>query len=503
MSGGGARFATYDVPSIRVNFSRATVAEQSNAAHELPEAAEHGAWSVADEDGVVRVGELGHMSRVMCVAVAPRSACMVATGDVHGVVTLWHAQSGRELFRVALCVDDARRTFSCTDVQWSGDESVVVVGGVAGLRSVWSRVDDACAVTVAPIVVVDVASGTVACQLDDGHASEVWSVRCVDVCGLRCVVSAGEDGRVLRWQLAADYAALVKKTVLVDEDLAANAAFCIAFVPDCANKYALVATDNSLTLFDVQHCFAVQRFNNLYSHMCSFVAFLPSASVRLPLDATATTAADDDASAGRRVRRCAPFEWFLVTAGLEATDDYAQKLSKAAAAVPLNERPPPNPVRPSCAHMRRLSAPSTTEGDWTLEEVHEYAPHGYEATHFPMRMFGDSLHLYLPCDSGHVVVVDTDAPVLARHDANFVDLTPLIGSDAVRANERHALHRQAARLARTPYAAVRTGTAVRGILKPPNPTGEPVHDIAGNALLQRLYVAQGKSVAVFERAPTH
>ena len=211
---GGARFATYDVPNIRVNFSRATVAEQSNEAAEAPETAEQGAWSVANEDGggggVVRVGELGHMSRVMCVAVAPRTACMVATGDVHGVVTLWHAQSGRELFRVALCVDDARRTFSCTDVQWSGDESVVVVGGVAGLRSVWSRVDDACAVTVAPIVVIDVASGTVVCQLDDGHASEVWSVRCVYVCGLRCVVSAGEDGRVLRWQLAANYAALCR-----------------------------------------------------------------------------------------------------------------------------------------------------------------------------------------------------------------------------------------------------------------------------------------------------
>ena len=107
----------------------------------------------------------------------------------------------------------------------------------------------------------------------------------------------------------------------------------------------------------------------------------------------------------------------------------------------------------------------------------------------------------MPTDNGHVVVVDADACVVPRDDvANFVDLTQLIASDAVRANERHALVRQTARLARTPYAPVRTGTAVRGILKPLFNTGEPVHDVAGNAMLQRLYVAQGKAIAVFARA---
>lgn len=489
-----SRFATFDVPAVRINFARASVAEASDSNNNNNNDNNNNNGNNSDDDpnvlqcdeGLVRVGELSHTSRVMCIAVAPRSACMVASGDALGVVRLFHATSGQELWSVALCQDDAERTFSCSDVQWSSDESVIVVAGVAGLRAAWSRVDRCCGVSVAPIFVLDVASGSVLCRLDDGHVSEVWSVRCVDVCGLRCVVSAGEDGRVMRWQLAANYGALVKKTVLVDQDLTANAAFCLAFVPDCANKYAFVATDNSLTLFDVQHCFAVQRFNNLYTHMCSFVAFVPaSAAARLPPG----------------VRRCRALEWLLVTAGLEATDDYAVKLSRAAAAVPLDQRPPPTPVRPSCAHLRRLSAPTTTEGDWSLEELHEYAPHGYEATRFPMRAHVDAQHLFLPTDNGHVVVVDADACVVPRDDvANFVDLTQLIASDAVRANERHALARQTARLARTPYAPVRTGTAVRGILKPLFNTGEPVHDVAGNAMLQRLYVAQGKAIAVFARA---
>jgi hypothetical protein len=414
---------------------------------------------------------------------------MIASGDECGVVRVWHAESGRMLSEMCIGRDDAARTFGVCDLQWSDDESVLVVCGVAGDRTVWSRVDDRNQVTRAPIVVIDVATSTVLCTLDDGHASEVWSVRCVDVCGLRCVVSAGEDGKVMRWQLAANYASLVKKTVLIDQDLTADSAFCIAFAPDCANKYAVVATDNAVTLYDVQHCFAVQRFNNLYTHMCSFVAFAPP-TVPLPPRAD-----------GSAVRRCNELEWFLVTSGLEATDDYAVKQSRATANLPVDQRPPATPVRPSCAHMWRLSAPTSNEGDWSLEELHEYAPHGYEATHFPMRCHVDAAHLYLPCDSGHVVVVDTDAPVVPRDDAErFVDLTRLIGASANRANEHHAVERQSARLSRTPYSAVLTGTAVRAILKPDATNGvvARAQAIAANAVLQRLYVAQGRAVGVFQ-----
>lgn len=412
---------------------------------------------------------------------------MIASGDECGVVRVWHAESGRQLSELCIGRDDAARTFGVCDLQWSDDESVLVVCGIAGDRAVWSRVDDSNQVTRAPILILDVANAAVLCSLDDGHASEVWSVRCVDVCGLRCVVSAGEDGKVMRWQLAANYASLVKKTVLIDQDLAADAAFCIAFAPECANKYALVATDNAVTLYDVQHCFAVQRFNNLYTHMCSFVAFAPP-TVSLPPRADGTA-----------VRRCNDLEWFVLTSGLEATDDYAVRQSRAAANVPPEQRPPATPVRPSCAHMWRLSAPTSNEGDWSFEELHEYAPHGYEATHFPMSCHVDSAHVYLPCDQGHVVAVDTDARVVPREDAeHFVDLTRLLGASATRANEQHAVERQSARLSRTPYSAVLTGTAVRAILKPDaSNVGTHARAIAANAVLQRVYVAQGRGVAVF------
>jgi hypothetical protein len=490
------RMASFDTPSIRVNFSRQTVLEQQATQVALQQQRQlNAAWSAAPlslQRPLARVGALAHPALVTSVAVSPSSASMVASGDECGVVRVWHAESGRMLSEMCIGRDDAARTFGVSDLQWSDDESVLVVCGVAGDRTVWSRVDDANQVTRAPIVVIDVASSTVLCTLDGGHASEVWSVRCVDVCGLRCVVSAGEDGKVMRWQLAANYAALVKMTVLIDQDLAADSAFCIAFAPDCANKYAVVATDNAVTLYDVQHCFAVQRFNNLYTHMCSFVAFAPP-TVSLPLRAD-----------GSPLRRCNDLEWFLVTSGLEATDDYAVKQSRAAANVPPEQRPPATPVRPSCAHMRRLSAPTSNEGDWSLEELHEYAPHGYEATHFPMRCHVDGAHLYLPCDSGHVVVVATDAPVVPRDDAErFVDLTRLIGASATRANEQHAVERQSARLARTPYSAVATGTAVRAILKPDaGGVGTRAQSIAANAVLQRLYVAQGRAVSVFGAAPS-
>jgi hypothetical protein len=84
----------------------------------------------------------------------------------------------------------------------------------------------------------------------DGHLEEILCVRVVYFKSEHYLLSCGQDGRIFKWQMNADFSALKKGVSAgqIFDDEQSSMVFSLAVVPQCGSRYFLGACDDGLKL---------------------------------------------------------------------------------------------------------------------------------------------------------------------------------------------------------------------------------------------------------------
>eukprot|EP01134_Creolimax_fragrantissima_P008429 CFRG8429T1 len=194
---------------------------------------------------------------------------ILAVAGTFGDVTLWDLSTQTMLSRLY----DKEQMAECINesyvVRFSPDSRTVFMAGGCRDRRAWCPVDEDNIIRQAAIKVFDTVSGDLVCTLDGGHTEEILHFVLTTFKGVNHIISAGQDGTIIVWEMDDDWRSSQKKYIMTDA--VTTMAFHIAIVPNCANRFFLAACDGTVRLYDLESKKLLKSFGKLFELYCDCV----------------------------------------------------------------------------------------------------------------------------------------------------------------------------------------------------------------------------------------
>ncbi|KAJ2781526.1 hypothetical protein GGI15_003198 [Coemansia interrupta] len=281
--------------------------------------------------------------------------------------------------------------------QFTPNSEYIVVGGKLKDRKRWSEADEDNHILPCPLKVFNVLTGQVVARLD-GHSEEILCVKSVVYKGENYFVTTSQDGYIRRWHMDSNWIVLLGTDEV--EDGVTCMAFTVSFVPNTGNRFFVAATDDHVTLMDLERCKIVQRFDPIYSSYCDCGKFIelveePEFQARKPVkldddgdgDAESMVPEPAEASSSALPAPTGPYAYF-VTRGVELLDAEDNTVSS----------------RPNTCTLHRLVYPTDTDGKFMLQEVRRYHHDEYLSNSWLIRIASNGRYLLAPTLNGQVFV---------------------------------------------------------------------------------------------------
>ncbi|KAI8325369.1 WD40 repeat-like protein, partial [Martensiomyces pterosporus] len=246
--------------------------------------------------------------------------------------------------------------------QFTPNSEYLVVGGKLKDRKRWSEADEDNHILPCPLKIFNVLTGEVVARLE-GHSEEILCIKGVVFKGENYLVTTSQDGYIRRWHMDSDWVVLLDTKEITDG--VTCMAFTVSFLPNTGNRYFMAATDDHVTLMDLEQGVIVQRFDPIYS------------STRAPAADTSDTIA---APTG-------PHAYF-VTRGVELLDAEDNTVSS----------------RPNTCTLHRLVYPTEPNGKFALQEIRRYYHDEYLSNSWLIRIAANGRYLLAPTLNGQVFV---------------------------------------------------------------------------------------------------
>ncbi|KAJ2746248.1 hypothetical protein GGI20_001528 [Coemansia sp. BCRC 34301] len=279
--------------------------------------------------------------------------------------------------------------------QFSPNSEYLIVGGKLKDRKRWSEADEDNHIMPCPLKIFNVLTGDVVARLE-GHSEEILCVKSVVYKGENYYVTTSQDGYIRRWHMDSDWVVLLDSMEV--EDGVTCMAFTVSFLPNTGNRYFMAATDDHVTLMDLERCRIVQRFDPIYSSYCDCGKFIELVEEPLYQARKPVIVDDSDAGVGGSSRVAAaaitelpepagPFAYF-VTRGVELLDAEDNTVSS----------------RPNTCTLHRLVYPTDPDGRFELQEIRRYHHDEYLSNSWLIRLTSNGRYILAPTLNGHVFV---------------------------------------------------------------------------------------------------
>ncbi|KAJ2330958.1 hypothetical protein GGI00_003474, partial [Coemansia sp. RSA 2681] len=281
--------------------------------------------------------------------------------------------------------------------QFTPNSEYMIVGGKLKDRKRWSEADEDNHIMPCPLKIFNVLTGDVVARLE-GHSEEILCVKSVVYKGENYYVTTSQDGYIRRWHMDSDWIVLLDSMEV--EDGVTCMAFTVSFLPNTGNRYFMAATDDHVTLMDLERCMIVQRFDPIYSSYCDCGKFIelveePLYQARKPV---VVEDDEDDGGVGSSSRVAAavvtelpapvgPFAYF-VTRGVELLDAEDNTVSS----------------RPNTCTLHRLVYPTEPDGSFELQEIRRYHHDEYLSNSWLIRLASNGRYILAPTLNGQVFV---------------------------------------------------------------------------------------------------
>ncbi|KAJ2753642.1 hypothetical protein IWQ56_006590, partial [Coemansia nantahalensis] len=323
------------------------------------------------------------------MAISPDGS-MLATFGSSGSVHIWDTESFESL---ATLRDRSEPNIDEFFVgQFTPSAEYLVVGGKLKDRKRWSEADEDNHIMPCPLKIFNVVTGEVVARLE-GHAEEVLSIKSVVYKGENYLVTTSQDGYIRRWHMDSDWVVLLDTKEVTDG--VTCMAFTVSFVPNTGNRYFLAATDDHLTLMDLERCEIVQRFDPIYSSYCDCGKFIE------PLEEPVH---QHIGPSGSRLVEPAGQHAYFITRGVELLDAEDNTVSS----------------RPNTCTLHRLVYPTEPNGAFELQEVRRYHHEDYLSNSWLIRIASNGRYIAAPTLNGQVflfgIATGHVAGVLRDHD---------------------------------------------------------------------------------------
>lgn len=134
-------------------------------------------------------------------------------------------------------------------MQFTPDDSKLVVAGTLKNRHEFSEVDDDCKVEASPVKIFDLITSQLLAKLS-GHEEEIIALKLVRFNQQNYILTGSNDGRLIKWKMSADWSQCESHQLF--SDLSTNVVLSIAFVPDTGNKFFVIGGDDCIKVFDFE-----------------------------------------------------------------------------------------------------------------------------------------------------------------------------------------------------------------------------------------------------------
>ncbi|KAJ2007288.1 hypothetical protein GGI04_000593 [Coemansia thaxteri] len=287
--------------------------------------------------------------------------------------------------------------------QFTPNSEYLIVGGKLKDRKRWSEADEDNHIMPCPLKIFNVLTGDVVACLE-GHSEEILCIKSVVYKGENYYVTTSQDGYIRRWHMDSDWIVLLDSKEV--EDGVTCMAFTVSFVPNTGNRYFMAATDDHVTLMDMERCVIVQRFDPIYSSYCDCGKFieLVEEPVYQARQSAASASVDGSgvdeenhtaaAAAGSSNIHAAdlpepngPYAYF-VTRGVELLDAEDNTVSS----------------RPNTCTLHRLVYPTELDGSFELQEIRRYYHDEYLSNSWLIRLASNGRYILAPTLNGQVFV---------------------------------------------------------------------------------------------------
>ncbi|KAJ2018008.1 hypothetical protein IW146_004321 [Coemansia sp. RSA 922] len=293
--------------------------------------------------------------------------------------------------------------------QFTPNSEYLIVGGKLKDRKRWSEADEDNHIMPCPLKIFNVLTGDVVSRLD-GHSEEILCVKSVVYKGENYYVTTSQDGYIRRWHMDSDWVVLLDSKEVTDG--VTCMAFTVSFLPNTGNRYFMAATDDHVTLMDLEMCLIVQRFDPIYSSYCDCGKFIELVEEPLYQARKPVIAEDEEGTGEASSSRAAitslpeptgPFAYF-VTRGVELLDAEDNTVSS----------------RPNTCTLHRLVYPTESDGSFELQEIRRYYHDDYLSNSWLIRLASNGRYILAPTLNGQVfafsIATGQVTSVLRDHD---------------------------------------------------------------------------------------
>ncbi|KAJ1812607.1 hypothetical protein LPJ75_003567, partial [Coemansia sp. RSA 2598] len=280
--------------------------------------------------------------------------------------------------------------------QFTPNSEYIVVGGKLKDRKRWSEADEDNHILPCPLKVFNILTGKVVARLE-GHSEEILCIKSVVYKGENYFVTTSQDGYIRRWHMDSDWIVLIDSQEV--EDGVTCMAFTVSFVPNTGNRFFVAATDDHVTLMDLERCKIVQRFDPIYSSYCDCGKFIEPVDEPIYQSHKPANAEGDDemaleSSSAMASSSCAPEAGrpyaYFVTRGVELLDAENNTVSS----------------RPNTCTLHRLVYPTAPDGKFELQEIRRYYHDEYLSNSWLIRITSNGRYILAPTLNGQVFIFD-------------------------------------------------------------------------------------------------
>jgi len=307
---------------------------------------------------------------------------MLATVSNLGTIRIWDTDDWSQIAELRDTNEPNIEEFFC--LCWSKDNQHILAAGRLKSREKWSEVDDDNEILPCPIKIFDVFTGSVVAQLK-GHREEVLAISRVEFKGQNYLVSASEDGKIIKWKMNEHFSDALDWIILDDDD-STSSAVSVCFVPNCGNKYLVAGCDDGVKLFDFEHDRLVETWKELYSYLCDCVKFVNCKDMEL-----------DDG------------EQYLLTKGVELVSDEGNEV-----------------LYPNKCILHKLIMPDTSNDKWSLEEVGRFEHDEFYANLWLTKFATNGRYIVAPTSVGKIFIWNLQTNnlvgVLKNHEAEVREI---------------------------------------------------------------------------------
>jgi WD40 repeat protein len=280
---------------------------------------------------------------------------MIAAATTLGLVQVFDVDTGKCLR--TLRDEEEAQIEEFWALQFTPDDSKVIVAGTLKNRHVFSEADDDCKVEPSPVKIFDLATGKLLLKLN-GHEEEIIALKLVIFDKQNYILTGSNDGRLIKWKMNADWSQCESHHLF--NDLSTNVVLSVAFVPDAGNKFFVVGGDDCIKVFDFEEEVMVQSFPDVYTSYCDCVKFVKAING----------------------------EHYLLTRGSELVSDDSKQTTD----------------KPNTCHIRKLTIPDSPEGKFQLSLLHTFEHEAYKSNIWPVKIATNGRYVLAPTSDGKIFI---------------------------------------------------------------------------------------------------